>query len=49
MKEEVNSNSIRELIASLFRLYTSESLANLEMKKEVINELNEKQNINLFY
>lgn len=41
-KEEEKSNSIRELITSLFRLYTSESLANLEMKKEVINELNEK-------
>uniref|UniRef100_UPI0030D98898 hypothetical protein n=1 Tax=Acinetobacter beijerinckii TaxID=262668 RepID=UPI0030D98898 len=40
--ERNNSNSIQELIASLFRLYTSETLANLEIKKEAINELNDK-------
>lgn len=38
-KEEENYNSIRDLVTSLFRLYTSETLANLEQKKERLNEL----------
>lgn len=38
-KEEENYNSIRDLVTSLFRLYTSETLADLEQKKEVLNEL----------
>lgn len=35
-------SAIQELIAPLFRLYTSESLANLEIKKIAINEIKEK-------
>ncbi|MDN8575000.1 hypothetical protein QZK41_11625 [Acinetobacter baumannii] len=38
-KEGEKNNSIRELVTSLFRLYTSETLADLEQKKEIINEL----------
>lgn len=38
-KEEENYNSIRDLVTSLFSLYTSETLANLEQKKEILNEL----------
>ncbi|HFX6304179.1 hypothetical protein [Acinetobacter nosocomialis] len=38
-KEEENYNSIRDLVTSLFRLYTSETLADLEQKKEILNEL----------
>lgn len=33
------NNSIRDLVTSLFRLYTSETLADLEQKKEIFNEL----------
>lgn len=38
-REEERNNSTYELVASLFRLYTSESLANLEIKKNIISEL----------
>ncbi|MDV7616031.1 hypothetical protein R4666_12955 [Acinetobacter baumannii] len=38
-KENEKTNSIRELVTSLFRLYTSETLADLEQKKEILNEL----------
>ncbi|MEQ1161307.1 hypothetical protein ABLT50_15730 [Acinetobacter calcoaceticus] len=38
-KEGEKNNSIRDLTISLFRLYTSETLADLEQKKEVLNEL----------
>lgn len=35
-KQDENNNSIKDLITSLFKLYTSETLANLELKKEVL-------------
>lgn len=38
-KENERNNSIMELLTSLFRLYTSETLANLEQKKEVLTTL----------
>ncbi|KYQ79751.1 hypothetical protein AWW73_17910 [Acinetobacter lactucae] len=38
-KENERNNSIRDLVTSLFRLYTSETLADLEQKKEILNEL----------
>ncbi|MDV7512548.1 hypothetical protein R4534_03195 [Acinetobacter baumannii] len=38
-KENEKNNSIRDLVTSLFRLYTSETLADLEQKKEILNEL----------
>lgn len=38
-KENERNNSIRDLTISLFRLYTSETLADLEQKKEILNEL----------
>lgn len=38
-KDDENNNSIRKLVTSLFRLYTSETLADLEQKKEILNEL----------
>lgn len=38
-KENERNNSIMELLASLFRPYTSETLANLEQKKEVLTTL----------
>lgn len=38
-KEDERNNSITDLVTSLFKLYTSETLANLELKKEVLVEL----------
>ncbi len=38
-KEYERNNSIMDLLTSLFRLYTSETLANLEQKKEVLTTL----------
>jgi hypothetical protein len=38
-KQDENNNSIKDLITSLFKLYTSETLANLELKKEVLFDL----------
>ncbi|NOJ68197.1 hypothetical protein [Acinetobacter indicus] len=38
-KEEERNNSIRDLVTSLFRLYTSETMADLEQKKEVLTQL----------
>lgn len=38
-KEDERNNSIKDLIVSLFKLHTSETLANLELKKEVLLEL----------
>lgn len=38
-KENEKNNSIRDLVTSLFRLYTSETLADLEQKKEILNKL----------
>ena len=38
-KENEKNNSIMDLMTSLFRLYTSETLANLELKKEVLTTL----------
>ena len=38
-KEGERDNSIRDLLISLFRLYTSETLADLELKKEVLIDL----------
>lgn len=38
-KEGEKNNSIRDLVTSLFRLYTSETLADLEHKKKVLTEL----------
>lgn len=38
-KEEERYNSIRNLVTSLFRLYTSETQADLDQKKEVLNKL----------
>ncbi|BCT88754.1 hypothetical protein [Acinetobacter variabilis] len=38
-KENENNNSIMDLLTSLFRLYTSETLANLELKKQVLTTL----------
>ncbi|WP_180082828.1 hypothetical protein [Acinetobacter sp. YH12201] len=38
-KENEKNNSIMDLLTSLFRLYTSETLANLELKKEVLTTL----------
>ncbi|MFC2994801.1 hypothetical protein ACFODO_05820 [Acinetobacter sichuanensis] len=40
-KEGERNSSIRDLVTSLFRLYTSETLANLELKKEILTELKE--------
>lgn len=42
-KENEKNNSIRNLVTSLFRLYTSETLADLEQKKEILNELKIKE------
>lgn len=38
-KEGERNSSIRDLVTSLFRLYTSETLANLELKREILTEL----------
>lgn len=38
-KENETNNSIMDLLTSLFRLHTSETLANLEQKKEVLTTL----------
>lgn len=38
-KEDERNNSITDLVTSLFKLYTSETLANLELKQEVLLEL----------
>jgi len=43
-KEDERNNSIKDLVTSLFKLYTSETLANLELKKEVLLELLEQEN-----
>ncbi len=40
-KEDERNNSIRDLVTSLFRLYTSETLTNLELKKDILTELKE--------
>lgn len=41
-KEGENNNSIRNLVTSLFRLYTSETMADLEQRKEVLTQLQSK-------
>ena len=41
-KENERNNSVVSLVASLFRLYTSETLANLELKKEALTLLKSK-------
>lgn len=38
-KENEKNNSIMDLLTSLFRLHTSETLANLEQKKEILTTL----------
>ncbi|NKG34031.1 hypothetical protein [Acinetobacter junii] len=38
-KEDERNNSIRDLVTSLFSLYTSETMANLEQKKDALNQL----------
>lgn len=40
-KEDERNNSIRDLVTSLFRLYTSETMADLEQKKKVLGQLKE--------
>lgn len=42
-KEGERNNSIRDLVTSLFRLYTSETLAGLELKKEILIELKQQE------
>ncbi|MCL6236916.1 hypothetical protein M5F66_00920 [Acinetobacter sp. ANC 5033] len=41
-KEGERNNSILDLVTSLFRLYTSETMADLEQKKEVLTQLQRK-------
>ncbi|WP_160232372.1 hypothetical protein [Acinetobacter indicus] len=41
-KEGERNNSIRDLVTSLFRLYTSETMADLEQKKEMLKQLQSK-------
>lgn len=44
-KEDERNNSIRDLVTSLFKLHTSETLADLELKKEILLELLEQEDM----